>query len=82
MAGWIYFKIKRGQMGIASSVTDVYNTLVLLKDYERMQRDGKNVIFEFMSADLSMRDNFVARMEDFKERKSIQTVKPVAPLTC
>ncbi|MFN8238255.1 MAG: hypothetical protein U0T77_08805 [Chitinophagales bacterium] len=77
--GWIYFKIKRGQMGIASSVTDVYNTLVTLKDYERMQRDGKNIIFEFMSADLSMRDNFVARMEDFKERKGIQTVKPVVP---
>ena len=65
---WIYFKIKRGQMGIASSVPDVYNTLILLKDAERTYRVGKDVVFEFMPADLGMRDNFVVRMEDFMER--------------
>ena len=65
---WIYFKIKRGQMGIASSVPDVYNTIITLKDAERTYREGKNVVFEFMPADLGMRDNFIARMEDFKER--------------
>lgn len=74
---WLYFKIKRGQMGIASSVTDIYNTIVLLKDYDRMYREGKNVLFEFMPADLGMRDNFVMRMEDFKERfKSKLTPAP------
>ncbi len=66
--GWIYFKIKRGQMGIASSVPDVYNTISILKDSERTYRENKSTVFEFMPADLSMRDNFVARMEDFKER--------------
>lgn len=66
--GWIYFKIKRGQMGIASSVPDVYNTISILKEGERTYKEGKNVLFEFMPADLGMRDNFVARMEDFKER--------------
>jgi hypothetical protein len=66
--GWLFFKIKRGQMGIASSVPDVYNTITSLKDAERVYREGKNAVFEFMPADLGLRDNFVARMEDFKER--------------
>lgn len=55
-------------MGIASSVPDVYNTISILKDSERTYRENKSTVFEFMPADLSMRDNFVARMEDFKER--------------
>jgi hypothetical protein len=74
--GWLYIKFKRGQMGIASSVPDVYNTLVTLKDADRVYYEGKNPVFEFMPADLSMRDNFVARMEDFKERFKAEISKP------
>lgn len=70
---WMYFKIKRGQMGIASSVADVYNTITLLKDSDRVYREGKEVLFEFMPADMAMRDNFVARMEDFMERFKLNT---------
>lgn len=66
--GWLFFKIKKGQMGIASSVPDVYNTISILSDGERSYRENKETIFQFMPADLSMRDNFVVRMEDFNER--------------
>ena len=66
--GWIFIKIKRGQMGIASSIPDVYNTISILRPSDRTYREGKEVSFEFMPADLGMRDNFVARMEDFMER--------------
>jgi hypothetical protein len=82
--GWIFFKIKRGQMGIASSIPEVYNTITLLKPSDKTYREGKEVTFEFMPADLGMRDNFVVRMEDFKERfkskgfnKSATTSPPV-----
>lgn len=66
--GWLFFKIRKGQMGIASSATEIYNTINLLSDSEKTYRENKQTIFQFMPADLSMRDNFVARMEDFKER--------------
>jgi hypothetical protein len=66
--GWLFIKIKRGQMGIASSIPEIYNSITTLKDAERVYREGKNPVFEFMPADLGLRDNFVARMEDFKER--------------
>jgi hypothetical protein len=69
--GWLFFKIKKGQMGIASSVPDIYNTITLLKSSERTYKGSKTSSFEFMPADLSMRDNFVTRMEDFKERFKI-----------
>ncbi|MEZ5026340.1 MAG: hypothetical protein R2739_07145 [Chitinophagales bacterium] len=68
---WLFIKIKSGQMGIASSVPDVQNTILLLKDSERLYREGKQIIFELMPADLSMRDNFVLRMEDFKARYKV-----------
>jgi hypothetical protein len=74
--GWLYMKFRRGQMGIASSVADVYNTLVILKDIDRIHYEGKDPVFEFMPADLSMRDNFVIRMEDFKERFKTNLAKP------
>lgn len=80
--GWLYFKIKRGQMGIASSIPDVYNTITVLRPSDRTYREGKEVTFEFMPADLGMRDNFVARMEDFMERykgKSFNKPSVVAP---
>lgn len=78
---WIYFKIKRGQMGIASSVPGVFNTITLLKDADKIYREGKNVVFEFMPADAAMRDNFVVRMEDFKERFKVgyNITKTIAP---
>ena len=79
--GWLYFKIKRGQMGITSSVPDIYNTISMLKDGDRVYREGKIPVFEFMPADISMRDNFVARMEDFKERFKVGSniSTPVTP---
>lgn len=78
---WLFFKIKKGQMGIASSVPDIYNTISILKESERTYREGKITVFEIMPADLGMRDNFVVRMEDFKERFKIAstTTKPSAP---
>ncbi|MFN8260230.1 MAG: hypothetical protein U0X41_04735 [Chitinophagales bacterium] len=79
---WIFFKIKKGQMGIASSIPEVYNTITLLRESERTYRVGKEVVFEFMPADLGMRDNFVARMEDFMERfkgKSFNRPSVVTP---
>lgn len=66
--GWLFIKIKRGQMGVAASVPEVYNIITTLSDAERVVHEGRNTIFEFMPADLGLRDNFVARMEDFKER--------------
>jgi hypothetical protein len=66
--GWLYLIFRRGQMGIVSSVPDVYNTLLVLKDEQRTYYENKEPLFEFMPADPSMRDNFVARIEDFKER--------------
>jgi hypothetical protein len=71
--GWLFFKIKKGQMGIASSVPDIYNTITLLKSADRTYRESKTSSFEFMPSDLSMRDNFVTRMEDFKERFNVGT---------
>lgn len=81
--GWIYLKIKKGQMGIASSVPDIYNTISILKESERTYKEGKSVVFEFMPADLSLRDNFVVRMEDFKERFKIASAptKSATPAT-
>lgn len=79
---WIFFKIKKGQMGIASSVPEVYNTITLLRDADRSYRVGKEVVFQFMPADLGMRDNFVVRMEDFMERfkgKTFNKAATVAP---
>ena len=78
---WIFFKIRRGQMGVASSVPGVYNTLNLLSDADKTYREGKNVVFEFMPADAAMRDNFVVRMEDFKERFKVgyNITKSIAP---
>jgi hypothetical protein len=49
---------------------------VTLKDVDRIYYEGKDPVFEFMPADLSMRDNFVARMEDFKERFKTAISKP------
>lgn len=77
--GWLYMKFRRGQMGIASSVPDVYNTLVTLKDADRIYYEGKDPVFEYMPADLSMRDNFVIRVEDFKERFKEALAKPKTP---
>ncbi|MDB5227676.1 MAG: hypothetical protein JWN78_1869 [Bacteroidota bacterium] len=65
---WLFLKIRHGQMGVASSIPEIYNTIMMQKDADRVYREGKNVVFQFMPADLGLRDNFVARMEDFKER--------------
>lgn len=65
---WLFMKVKKGQMGIASSAPEVMNTLAALKSSDKVFRENKLTIFEFMPADLMMRDNFVIRMEDFKER--------------
>jgi hypothetical protein len=78
--GWIFFKIKKGQMGIASSVPEIYNTITLLRDADKTYRIGKEVVFQFMPADMGMRDNFVVRMEDFMERFKDKTFnKPKQP---
>ena len=67
-------------MGIASSVTEIYNTITLLKDADKTYRIGKEVVFQFMPADIGMRDNFVVRMEDFMERFKDKTFnKPKQP---
>jgi len=77
--GWLFFKIKKGQMGIASSVPDVYNTISILKESDRTYKENKTSAFTFMPADLSMRDNFVVRMEDFKERFKLSSGTPNKP---
>lgn len=76
---WLYFKIKKGQMGIASSVPEIYNTITLLRDADKTYRIGKDVVFQFMPADLGMKDNFVVRMEDFKERFKTQIQSNTTP---
>ncbi len=65
---WLFFKIKGDQMGIASSNVDLQNTITLFKDAERVYKEGKNKVFEFMPVDNMMRDDFVTRMEDFRWR--------------
>ncbi|MBP6048125.1 MAG: hypothetical protein KA457_07720 [Chitinophagales bacterium] len=80
---WIFLKIIRGQMGIASSIPEVQNEFFLLRDADKIYREGKEVLFQLLPADLGMRDNFVIRMEDFKARFKVGTDinKPIAPPT-
>ncbi len=65
---WLYMRIKNNEMGVLSSKTDIYNTLVLMKESDKVFKDGKVPVFEIMPTQNSVRDNFVVRMEDFKER--------------
>ncbi|MFN8284703.1 MAG: hypothetical protein U0U67_15880 [Chitinophagales bacterium] len=77
--GWLYLKLKKGQLGIASSVPDVVNAMTVLRDADRVYRENKVPVFEFMPADASMRDNFVTRMEDFTERFKDKIKNKMAP---
>ena len=77
--GWLYLKLKKGQLGIASSVPDVVNAITVLRDADRVYRENKVPVFEFMPADISMRDNFVTRMEDFTERYKDKIKNKIAP---
>ena len=75
----MYLKLKKGQLGIASSVPDVVNAVTVLRDADRVYRENKVPVFEFMPADISMRDNFVTRMEDFTERFKDKVKNKIAP---
>jgi hypothetical protein len=68
MKEWLYIKIKKGQMGIASSIPDIYGYLAGLPDASKNIRNGRTLLFELLPADNSMKDDFMLRMDDFSER--------------
>lgn len=68
MKEWLYIKVKKGQMGIVSSVPDIYAYLVGLPDASRNVRNGRLLIFELMPASSTMKDDYMLRMDDFYER--------------
>lgn len=81
---WLFIKLIKGQMGIASSIPEVQSTFFTLRDADKVYREGKELVFQLLPADASMRDNFVIRMEDFKARFKVGTDinKPIiAPTT-
>lgn len=65
---WLYIRIKNGQMGISSSVTDIYNYVSTLPEYMKVVKDGRNTLFELAPASIIMKEDFMMRMEDFQER--------------
>lgn len=65
---WLFIRFKKGQMGVVSSVPDIFQYVVGLPDVERVVRDGKNIIFELLPADGLLKEDFEIKMEDFKER--------------
>lgn len=72
---WIYLRIKKGQMGITSSVAEVINNITLLKDSDKIYREKGETIFQFNSTSPAMKDNFVTRMEDFAERFKMKALE-------
>ncbi|MEZ4879518.1 MAG: hypothetical protein R2801_05060 [Chitinophagales bacterium] len=65
---WLLIKFKKGQTGICSSVPEIQNILLNLKDSERVTREGKNVVYEFLPADVYVKESFIYLMQDFQER--------------
>lgn len=72
---WFYFRIKRGQMGITSSVADVLNTITLLKDSDKIYREKGETIFQVNTVSAGLKDNFIVRMEDFAERFKLKPLE-------
>jgi hypothetical protein len=73
---WLYIRIRKGQMGITSSLPDIFQYLVGLPDMERTTRNGRSLIFELLPADMVLKEDFISKMESFKERFKSQLAPP------
>lgn len=65
---WFYLRYVGGDLGIITS-DDRFNTqIAAMKPDSRMLKKGKEKIYEFMPASVALKNNFVARIEDFRMR--------------
>jgi hypothetical protein len=65
---WFYLRYVGGDLGIITSDERFNTFLGAIKPDRRMLKSGKDKIYEFMPASVALKNNFVARIEDFRMR--------------
>jgi hypothetical protein len=65
---WFFFRYTGGELSIITSDDRFNSMLSSTKPERRMLTAGKQKIYQFMPASVPLKDNFIARMEEFRER--------------
>jgi hypothetical protein len=65
---WLFLRYVGKDLGIISSDTRINDYIAGLKIDRKMLKQGKEKIYEYMPATVSLKDNFISRMMDYKDR--------------
>ncbi|MCO5232642.1 MAG: hypothetical protein M9888_02750 [Chitinophagales bacterium] len=65
---WIFLRYTAGELGIVSSDAALNSKLSSIKEDKRSLKSGKEIIYKITSINPALKDNFVIRMEDFKDQ--------------
>lgn len=67
---WIFMRYINGELSIASSDSQVTSGISAIKEDKRILKSGKDVIYRIVAINSAIKDNFVARMEEYKSQIS------------
>ncbi len=64
---WMFIRYINGEMSIISSDAQFNTSLEQVKEKDRTLKSGKDIIYQISLSNPSLKDNFVSRIESFKE---------------
>ncbi|MCO5230208.1 MAG: hypothetical protein M9958_03530 [Chitinophagales bacterium] len=67
---WIFLRYTNGELGIVSSDANLNSKLSAIKEDKRSLKSGKEIVYKIVPINPALKDNFVARMYDFKDQKN------------
>ena len=65
---WIYLRYTNGELSVISSDNALNSSLSSLKEDKRSLKSGKEVVYKITPASPALKDNFILRMEEFKDQ--------------
>ncbi len=65
---WLFIRYMNGEMAIISSDPQLNNSIAGMKEEKRSIKSGKEVVYKITLTNPALKDNFVSRMEDYKDR--------------
>ncbi|HUH73156.1 MAG TPA: hypothetical protein VLZ75_01995 [Chitinophagales bacterium] len=65
---WIFMRYINGELSVVSSDNSLNSSLSSIKEDKRSIKSGKEVVYKIIPASPALKDNFILRMEEYKEQ--------------
>lgn len=65
---WIFMRYTNGELSVVSSDNSLNSSLSAIKEDKRSIKSGKEVVYKLIPASPALKDNFISRMEEYKNQ--------------